>query len=69
MKLVPVSLEDLELYESCFCDPDHMADLGGVQPREKVPLVFVSLATVSSDGCRFYLDSKHTGETGILYGV
>jgi hypothetical protein len=36
MKLVPVSKDDLALYESMFCDPVHMADLGGVQPREKV---------------------------------
>lgn len=36
MKLVPVSTDDLTLFESMFCDPKHMADLGGVQPREKV---------------------------------
>ena len=36
MKLIAVSRDDLALYESMFCDEAHMADLGGVQPREKV---------------------------------
>lgn len=36
MKLVPVSNDDLALFESMFCDPVHMADLGGPQPVEQV---------------------------------
>ena len=36
MKLVPVSNDDLELYVTMFCDELHMAELGGVQPKEKV---------------------------------
>ncbi len=37
MKLVLVSLADLPLYEAMFCDPQHMAELGGAHPLEKVP--------------------------------
>lgn len=38
MKLVPINDQDLLLFESMFCDPIHMLDLGGVQPKEKVRL-------------------------------
>lgn len=39
MKLVPIELNDLELFERMFCDPVHMADLGGPQEKEKVPSI------------------------------
>jgi RimJ/RimL family protein N-acetyltransferase len=54
MKLVPVSLDDFELYESCFCDPEHMSDLGGVQPREKVRVAAL-LACLRIFNCRALL--------------
>jgi hypothetical protein len=37
MKLIPVTLEDLTLYEAMFGDAEYMKDLGGVQPMEKIP--------------------------------
>jgi RimJ/RimL family protein N-acetyltransferase len=40
MKLVPLEASDLDLYMRLFTDPVYMADLGGPQPAEKVPLIF-----------------------------
>ncbi len=37
MKLIPVTLGDLALYEAMFGDEEYMKDLGGVQPAEKIP--------------------------------
>eukprot|EP01031_Cornospumella_fuschlensis_P035944 gene35944-43595_t len=37
MKLVDISKDDIDLYKAMFCDPVHMADLGGPQPEDKVP--------------------------------
>lgn len=37
MKLVPISLSDLPLYEKSFGDPVYMAELGGIQPPDKIP--------------------------------
>ncbi|RYG99329.1 N-acetyltransferase [archaeon] len=37
MKLKEICIDDLDLYKAMFCDPVHMADLGGPQPEEKVP--------------------------------
>jgi len=39
MKLEPVSLDDLTLYESMFCDAAYMSELGGVHPVDKVPSI------------------------------
>jgi RimJ/RimL family protein N-acetyltransferase len=39
MKLVPLSRDDLDLFVSMFGDPEHMAELGGVHPLEKIPSI------------------------------
>lgn len=41
MKLEPIRDDesDRNLFEQMFCDPIHMKDLGGAQPREKVRLM------------------------------
>ncbi len=36
IKLEPIDDGDLLLYEQMFCDPEYMAELGGIQPIEKV---------------------------------
>lgn len=35
MRLVPVSNDDVVLYKAMFCNPVHMADLGGCHSEEK----------------------------------
>lgn len=37
MKLVPVSLDDLALYEAMFGSEEYMRELGGPQPADKIP--------------------------------
>lgn len=37
ISLEDISFNDIKLYESMFCDDDHMKDLGGSQPKEKIP--------------------------------
>ena len=50
MKLVNVSMDDLNLYESMFTDPIYMADLGGVQPLEKIPTILQKQVDCSDSG-------------------
>ena len=37
MKLLPVTLDDLPLYEAMFGNEEYMKELGGIQPAEKIP--------------------------------
>lgn len=37
MELRTITIEDLPLYESCYCDPRMMAHLGGPWARERLP--------------------------------
>jgi len=78
MKLEPIRDDesDRDLFERMFCDPIHMKDLGGPQPREKVRLyigsrcisITVSINLLLFHSCRLPLGSLHTGEAGVLYG-
>jgi hypothetical protein len=46
MKLEPIRDDesDRDLFEQMFCDPIHMKDLGGAQPREKVGLMHLAVS-------------------------
>mmetsp|Transcript_16161 Transcript_16161/g.27311 ORF Transcript_16161/g.27311 Transcript_16161/m.27311 type:complete len:193 (-) Transcript_16161:1584-2162(-) len=76
MKLCSVTKDDLPLYESMFCDPVHMAELGGPQPREKVPEILKKQIEGARSGRSwlykvvpdFGIDSKFT-EVELSMGV
>jgi len=48
MKLEPIRDDesDRDLFEQMFCDPIHMKDLGGAQPREKVRLMHLAVSLI-----------------------
>lgn len=55
IELRDISLDDLALYESMFCDPVHMAELGGPQPKEKVSKILENQVNgVAKGSCWVY---------------
>jgi len=77
MKLEPICDDesDRDLFERMFCDPIHMKDLGGAQPREKVRLMHLIAVSLTVTWHVIHLVSSflpgglHTGEAGVLHGA
>lgn len=55
MKLIPLKEDDLELYIRMFSDPVYMADLGGPQPLEKIPILFEKQRSSHDSGASIVL--------------
>jgi hypothetical protein len=50
IELLPITEEDLPLYELMFTDPIHMEQLGGVLPAEKVPAILAKQMSFAQSG-------------------
>ncbi len=57
MQLIPISKDDLALFESINCDPVMMTGLGGPTPKERVPQILQNAVEFGEDGtCWYYKD-------------
>jgi RimJ/RimL family protein N-acetyltransferase len=54
MQLIPISKDDLALFESINCDPLMMTGLGGPTPRERVPQILQNAVESVEDGTCWY---------------